>query len=84
MLAVLTFLAQGTSNTQEAPDTGVGAGLIIGAFLLALLLFCLIFFLFHRTTSSSQGGVEPVAGSRERGDPPFESIERERETPHGA
>jgi hypothetical protein len=33
--------------------------------------------IFTKTTSASRGGVQPPAGTRRRGDPPFESIERD-------
>lgn len=85
MTAFVTLLAQGTEQTQEAPSTGPGIALIVGALLLAILLFALVFYIFARTTSASHGGVEPVPGSRtQTGSPPFESIEREREGPHGS
>lgn len=83
MTAFITILAQGTEQTQEAPSTGPGIALILGAIVLAVLLFALIFYVFARTTAASRGGVEPVPGSRDpKGNPPFESIEREKETPH--
>jgi hypothetical protein len=81
MLAVslaLLVLAQGGENTAEAPDDGVGIGLIVGAVVLVLLIAAGIFFLFTRTTRASRGGVEPPPDSRRRGEPPFESVERER------
>jgi flagellar basal body-associated protein FliL len=82
MVALITLLAQGTERTQEAPSTGPGIALIIGAVLLALLLFALVFYVFAHTTSASHGGVEPAPGTRtSKGEPPFESFEREVEVP---
>ncbi len=78
ILAVLFTLAQGTQNTQEAPEGGVGAALIIGTLVLIVLAFTLIFKLFAKRSKASRGGVEPVPGSREQGPPPLESIDRDR------
>jgi hypothetical protein len=74
----LYVLAQGNSNTQEAPDGGVGAALIIGTILAIILAFSLIYLVVSKRAKASKGGVEPVPGSRQRGEPPFESIERDR------
>lgn len=78
LLLALFTLAQGTSNTQEAPEGGVGAALIIGTLVLIVLVFTLIFKLFAKRTKASRGGVEPVPGSRQQGPPPLESIDRDR------
>ena len=74
MLAV-TVLAQ---NSQKAPSTGVGVGLIVGTIVGVIVAMVVIWFVFTRLTRRSRGGVEPPAGGaeRHRGDPPFESIER--------
>jgi hypothetical protein len=72
MLAV-TVLAQ---NSQKAPSSGVGAGLIIGTILAVIVAFALIWFVFTRMTKRSRGGVEPVEEERRRGNPPVEGIER--------
>jgi hypothetical protein len=71
----LLVLAQ---NSQEAPDEGVGAGLIVLGVVIALLVFGGIAFVFVRSSRASRGGVEPPPGERRRGDPPFEGIERDR------
>jgi heme/copper-type cytochrome/quinol oxidase subunit 2 len=70
---VLTVLAQ---NTQEAPDDGLGIGLILGAIAFVVLVAVAIFVVFTRTTRASRGGVEPPPGERRPGNPPFEGIER--------
>lgn len=72
-------LAQGGSNTAEAPDGGVGAVLIIVVLIAIAVVFAGLFLFISKRTSASRGGVEPVPGSREPGPPPFESIEREKE-----
>jgi hypothetical protein len=72
MLAV-TVLAQ---NSQKAPSSGVGAGLIIGTILAVIVAFALIWFVFTRMTKRSRGGVEPVEEERRRGNPPVEGVER--------
>jgi hypothetical protein len=77
LASLLLVLAQGTSNTQEAPETGAGIALILGTLLAIVLVFTLGFLLISRRTKASKGGVEPVPGSRERGQPPFESVERD-------
>lgn len=74
----ITVLAQGSSNTQQAPDTGPGVLLIVGTLLAIALLFTAIFVVVAKRTKASRGGVEPDPASRERGEPPFESIERDR------
>jgi hypothetical protein len=69
----LTVLAQ---NSQHAPSTGKGIGLIIGTVAGVILAFALIWFVFTRMTRRSRGGVEPVEDERRRGNPPVEGIER--------
>jgi hypothetical protein len=78
ILAALFTLAQGTSNTQEAPAGGPGAALIIGTILAIVLVFTVGFKLIAKRSKASRGGVEPVPGSREQGPPPLESIDRDR------
>ncbi len=76
--AALFTLAQATGNTQEAPEGGIGAALIIGTVVGIVLVFALILKLFAMRSKASRGGVEPVPGSREQGPPPLESIDRDR------
>ena len=70
----LTILA--ADGTQSAPDDSLGAGLIIGTIVAVVVAAVVIWLLFTRLTRRSRGGVEPPEGTRRRGDPPFESIER--------
>jgi hypothetical protein len=72
-LLALTVLAQ---NSQQAPSSGKGIGLIIGTIVGVILAFALIWFVFTRMTKRSRGGVEPVERDRPRGNPPVEGIER--------
>jgi hypothetical protein len=72
-LLALTVLAQ---NSQQAPSSGKGIGLIIGTIVGVILAFALIWFVFTRMTKRSRGGVEPVEEQRHRGNPPVEGIER--------
>lgn len=74
----VTVLAQGTSNTQEAPSTGPGVALIVGTLLAIVLVMTIGFLVIAKRSKASRGGVEPVPGSRERGEPPFESVDRDR------
>ena len=76
--SVLLVLAQGSSNTQQAPDSGPGAALIIGTLLAIVLVFTLVFLVISKRARAGKGGVEPVPGSREPGPPPLESVERDR------
>ena len=76
--SLLLVVAQGTSNTQEAPETGAGVALILGTLLAIVVVMALIFLVVSKRTKRSRGGVEPVPGSRESGAPPFESIDRDR------
>ena len=79
MHALVVVIAQGTSNTQEAPDGGVGAALIVGTLLAIVLLFTLIFLVVSKRAKASRGGVEPAPGERAaKGAPPLESVERDR------
>ena len=71
----LLVLAQ---HSQDAPSNGPGIGLIIGAVIAAIVIAAAIFFIFSRGARRSRGGVQPVPESRESGEPPFESIERDR------
>ncbi len=73
----LLVLAQGSANTQEAPDTGAGIGLIVGTLLAIVVLIGLVVLVVSKRAKASRGGVEPVAASREAGSPPFESIDRD-------
>ena len=79
-LAVALVLAQ---NSQEAPDEGLGIGLIVGAVILFLLVVAGIFFVFTRTTRASRGGVEPPARGRGRQAPPPPSEGVEHGPPQG-
>jgi predicted permease len=69
----VTILAQ---NSQHAPSSGKGIGLIIGTIVAVIVAFALIWFVFTRMTKRSRGGVEPVEEERRRGNPPVEGIER--------
>jgi len=77
-ILALAVLAQGSSNTQQAPDGGVGAGLIVGTLVLIVVVFAVGFMVIAKRSKASRGGVEPVPDSRKTGEPPFESIERDR------
>jgi hypothetical protein len=66
-LAVL-IVAQGSRHTQEAPDSGVGIGLIIGTVVLVILIAALIFFVFTRSTRASRGGVVSPDSERRQGE----------------
>ncbi len=78
MPSLVLVLAQGAANSQEAPEGGIGAALIVGTLVAIVLVFALVFTLITKRSKASRGGVEPVPGSRERGEPPFESIDRDR------
>lgn len=64
--AALFTLAQATGNTQEAPEGGIGAALIIGTVVGIVLLFALIFKLFAMRSKASRGASSPfpARGSR--------------------
>lgn len=50
---------------------------IVAVILLVVVIALGLMTIFSRTTARSRGGVQPPKGSRRRGDPPFESIERD-------
>jgi hypothetical protein len=50
---------------------------IAAAIVVLGLVFGVIFGAFHFGSRQSRGGVRPPRGSRRRGTPPFEGIERE-------
>ena len=77
-MAVIPALLVLAQNTQEAPDDGVGAGLIILGVVIALLVFGGIAFVVTRASRASRGGVQPPPGERRPGEPPLEGIERDR------
>jgi len=49
---------------------------IVAVLLLIVLGAIGLMAIFTKTTAASRGGVEHPKGERDRGDPPFESIER--------
>ena len=49
---------------------------IVAAILLVLLIAVGLMTIFSKSTAKSRGGVTEPEGSRRRGNPPFESIER--------
>jgi flagellar basal body-associated protein FliL len=62
MIAVLTVLAQ---NSQDAPEEGVGLGLILLGVLIALAIAIAIFMVFSKVSKSKAG----TAPDREPHDP---------------
>lgn len=75
MLAVVTFLAQ---NSQEAPDDGLGIGMLLLGVAIAIAVAVLVFTVFTRMSKRSKGGVEPVPGATQTGEPPLEGVRRDR------
>jgi hypothetical protein len=73
MTVALLVLAQ---HSQSAPDSGVGAGLIVGIVVFILLAIGTLVFFVTRRSKASRGGVEHPTSDKRRGEPPFESIER--------
>jgi LPXTG-motif cell wall-anchored protein len=69
LTAALFVLAQGGDNTAEAPDTGIGLALIALIVVGVVLLAAALFFVFHRTTRASRGGVQRPRRDRERPTP---------------
>jgi hypothetical protein len=74
-MAALLVLAQ---HSQSAPDSGVGAGLIVGIVILVVLIIAALVFFVTRRSRASRGGVEHPDSDKRTGNPPFESIERHR------
>jgi hypothetical protein len=75
-MSALAVLAAAGSHSQEAPGTGPGIALIVGAIILMILIAAGIFLVFTRTTKRSRGGVDHPPDDGHPGQPPFESVER--------
>jgi hypothetical protein len=77
---MLTFqalvLAADAGRGGQDPGTGIGLGLIAAVVVTVVLLAVAGFWLFHRLTRASRGGVQPRPDEYRRGNPPFESIGR--------
>jgi hypothetical protein len=69
-------LAADAGRGGQDPGTGIGLGLIAAIVVAVVLLAVAGFWLFHKLTRASKGGVEPGPGEYRRGSPPFESVGR--------
>jgi hypothetical protein len=72
-------LAADPGRGGQDPGTGLGLGLIAAVVVAVILVAVAGFWLAHRLTSRSKGGVQPRSGEFRRGKPPFESIGRRRD-----
>jgi len=72
-------LAADAGRGGQDPGGGWSALAIVLVVLGVIALFAAIFFVFHRLSGASRGGVEPAPGEFQRGNPPFESFGRRRE-----
>lgn len=78
MLSTLLVLAADAGRGGQDPGSGVAWGLIAGVVVAVVLVAAFGFWLLHRLTRASKGGVQPRPGEFERGKPPFESFGRRR------
>jgi hypothetical protein len=78
MTTALLLLAQADPGKHTQETTSIDVPLIIGTLLLVALIAALIWFVFIRSAKVTKGGVEAPPGSQQPGNPPFESIGRER------
>jgi hypothetical protein len=72
-------LAADAGRGGQDPGTGLGFGLIAAVVVAVILVAAAGFWLLHRLTRNSKGGVQPRPGEFRRGKPPFESIGRRRD-----
>jgi hypothetical protein len=79
MLLNVLVLAADPGRGGQDPGSGIGLGLIAAVVIAVVVLAALGFWLIHRMTRKSKGGVQPPPGEFERGNPPFESVGRRRE-----
>jgi hypothetical protein len=79
MTTTALILAADAGRGGQDPGGGLSALLIALVVVGVLLAFAAIFFMFHKLSGRSRGGVEPRPGEFERrGRPPFESVARRR------
>jgi UPF0716 family protein affecting phage T7 exclusion len=79
MLLNVLVLAADPGRGGQDPGSGLAFGLIAAVVVGVILLAALGFWLFHRLTRNSKGGVQPPPGEFQRGNPPFESFGRRRD-----
>jgi hypothetical protein len=79
MLLNVLVLAADAGRGDQDPGSGIGLGLIAAVVIAVIVLAALGFWLMHRLTRHSRGGVQPPPGEFHRGNPPFESIGRRRD-----
>jgi hypothetical protein len=72
------ILAADPGRGGQDPGGGLSALLIVVVVLAIVAAMALLFFVLHRASRASRGGVEPKAGEFRRGGPPFESIGRRK------
>jgi hypothetical protein len=78
LIANALVLAADAGRGGQDPGPGLALGLIAAVVVAIVLLAVAGFWLAHRLTSNSKGGVQPRPGEFRRGKPPFESIGRHR------
>jgi hypothetical protein len=79
MLLNVLVLAADPGRGAQDPGSGIALGLIAAVVVAVVVLAALGFWLMHRLTRNSKGGVQPPPGEFEQGSPPLESIGRHRD-----
>jgi hypothetical protein len=72
------ILAADPGRGGQDPGAGLSALLIVAVVVGVALMAAVLFWLFHRLTRASRGGVQPRPGEFRRGSPPFESWGRRK------
>jgi hypothetical protein len=79
LIANVLVLAADAGRGGQDPGTGLSFGLIAAVVVAIILVAAAGFWLLHRVTRNSKGGVQPRPGEFRRGKPPFESFGRRRD-----
>jgi hypothetical protein len=78
LITNMLLIAADAGRGGQDPGLGLGLGLIAAIIVAVVVLAAAGFWVAHRLTRNSRGGVQPRPGEFQRSEPPFESIGRHR------